>query len=74
MIIAPQISSLASECLAAVKICMSDLCKREQAFYDGICEGKKTNKHISIILLILPRVETSKYYVKRLHFLRKVSK
>ncbi|XP_063346962.1 GDNF family receptor alpha-like isoform X1 [Pelmatolapia mariae] len=38
VIIAPQISSLASDCLAAVKICMSDLCKREQAFYDGICE------------------------------------
>ncbi|XP_005915582.1 GDNF family receptor alpha-like isoform X1 [Haplochromis burtoni] len=38
VIIAPQISSLASECLAAVKICMSDLCKREQAFFDRICE------------------------------------
>ncbi|XP_030603525.1 GDNF family receptor alpha-like [Archocentrus centrarchus] len=38
VIIVPQISSLASDCLAAVETCMSDLCKSEQAFYGGICE------------------------------------
>ncbi|XP_022619164.1 GDNF family receptor alpha-like [Seriola dumerili] len=42
-IVIPQISSISSapsDCLAAVDICMSDLCTRERAFYGGICNNE----------------------------------
>ncbi|XP_073338500.1 GDNF family receptor alpha-like [Pagrus major] len=48
-VVIPQIISISmlpppSDCLARVDICMSDLCKSEQAFYDGVCgdEGCRT--------------------------------
>lgn len=39
------ISSTPSDCLAAVNTCMSDLCKSQQAFYGGNCEGKNDTIH-----------------------------
>ncbi len=33
-------SSPTSDCLASVGTCMSDLCRSEQAFYNGVCGGK----------------------------------
>lgn len=71
MIIVPQISSLASDCLAAVETCMSDLCKREQAFYGGTCEGKSTFTHFPYTVTITGGWNTEVDF--KVHFLMKVN-
>ncbi|XP_029376226.1 GDNF family receptor alpha-like isoform X2 [Echeneis naucrates] len=42
------ISSATSDCLSAVNICMSDLCRSERALYGSICNSKSLQKRSTL--------------------------